>query len=176
MKPSNSSPDAGGLPQGMNRPCAITNEQRSLFRITLATALASLGVSRDDLRRWRNLGWVSFDDNLTEELDEFGDPRSAEISLIRDIARSGLSDAQIGVLLSELPKPYAYNSDRITFSFRHGWIELEPPAEIPEPSEIIEEHLDEWLSNCDQETLEDLRNRVEHALAACIGGKPSDPG
>jgi hypothetical protein len=101
-------------------------------------------------------------------LDEFDDPKSFEIQIVRDVVRSGLSDVQIESLLAKLPKPFAFNPERLAFSFRHGWVYVEPPVEIPEPSEVIEEHLDEWMAQCDEETLEDLRDKVTNVLKTCV--------
>ena len=161
------------LPLGMERPQPITSHQGCLFRISLADALVRLCVSPDDLRRWHERGWLSFDGSMNEELDEFDDPRVFEIQVVRDIVRSGLTDAQIESLLSQLPKPFAFNPDRLAFSFRHGWVHVAPPLEIPEPSEVIEEHLDEWMAQCDEETLENLRERVTDALIMCVEKGPN---
>jgi len=150
------------------RPQSTINHQPCLFRVTLAEMLARLGVSFGDLRRWHERGWLSFDENMNEPLDEFDDPRSFEIQIVRDIVRSGLSDVQIESLLAKLPKPYSFNPDRLAFSFRYGWVYVEPPTEIPEPSEVIEEHLDEWMAQCEEETLNDLRERVADALNRCV--------
>ncbi len=165
MKKSHSLAD--DLPSGLTRPAPITDFQPGLFRVSLPDALARLGVNPDDLRRWRDSGWLSFNENLTEEMDEFGDPRIFEIQIVRDIVRSGLTDAQIEALLSNLTKPFAFDPDRLSFSFRHGWVQVALPVETPEPSEVIEEHIDEWIANCDQATLEELRDKIAEALEAC---------
>ena len=149
------------------RPQPITDHQPGLFRVTLPDVIAGLGVSLDDLRRWHDSGWLSFNEKLDEALDEFGDPRIFEIQIVRDIVRSGLSDAQIDVLLSKLPKPFAFNPDKLAYSFRHGWVQVEPPVEIPEPSEVIDEHIDDWIANCGEATLADLRDKIDEALEAC---------
>lgn len=167
-------PSASDLPPGLMRPQFTINHQPCLFRVTLAEVLARLSVSADDLRRWHDRGWLSFDVNMDEALDEFDDPKSFEIQVVRDVVRSGLSDVQIESLLAKLPKPFAFNPERLAFSFRHGWVYVEPPVEIPEPSEVIEEHLDEWMAQCDEETLEDLREKVTNVLKTCVekGGNP----
>lgn len=149
----------------MVRPHPASHEP-CLFRIRLSDVIARLGVSLDDLRRWHDGGWLSFTATMSEEVNEFDDPKVFEIQMVRDIARSGLSDAQIETLLSQLPKPYAFNPDRIAYSFRHGWIQVAPPVEIPDPSEVIEEHLDGWIEQCDGETLEALRDKVKEAILA----------
>jgi hypothetical protein len=159
---------ASDLPPGLMRPQFTINHQPCLFRVTLAEVLARLSVSADDLRRWHDRGWLSFDENMDEALDEFDDPKSFEIQIVRDVVRSGLSDVQIESLLAKLPKPFAFNPERLAFSFRHGWVYVEPPVEIPEPSEVIEEHLDEWMAQCDEETLEDLRDKVTNVLKTCV--------
>jgi hypothetical protein len=155
------------LPPGLTRPCPLTGFEVGLFRVTLPETLAKQGVSLDELRRWHDNGWLSFNDKLTGELDEFGDPRIFEIQIVRDIVRSGLSDAQVEVLLSKLPKPFAFNPDALAFSFRHGWVQVAPPIEIPDPDEVIEEHIDDWIVSCCESTLEDLRDKIEEALKAC---------
>jgi len=145
----------------------LLGDEPCLFRIGHSAAIARLGVSPNDLQRWHDRGWLSFGATVNEELNEFDDPKIFEIQIVRDIARSGLADAQIEVLLSKLPKPLAYNPDRLAYSFRHGWIEVESSVEIPEPSEVIEEHLADWIANCGAATLEDLRYKIEEALKLC---------
>ena len=156
-----------GLPHGLIRPRPHTDHQPCLFRVTLAEMLARLGVSPDDLRRWHGRGWLSFDENMNETLDEFDDPKTFEIQIVRDVVRSGLSDAQIEVLFSKLPTPFAFNPHTLAYSFCHGWVQVAPPEEIPEPSDVIEEHIDEWITNCDEATLEDLRDKIAEALKMC---------
>ena len=157
------------------RPQSTINHQPCLFRVTLAEMIVRLSVSADDLRRWHDRGWLSFDENMDEALDEFDDPKCFEIQIVRDVARSGLSDVQIECLLSKLPKPFAFNPDRLAFSFRHGWVYVQPPVEIPEPSEVIEEHFDEWLAQCGEETLEQLREKVNDALKTCLEERSLSP-
>lgn len=165
MTLSHSDPNPDGLPLGLVRPVpTITDQQPCLFRVSLPDALAKLGVSPDDLNRWHGQGWLSFDATMDEELDEFSDPKLWEIQVVRDIVRSGLTDAQIGVLFSKLPKPFAFNPDALVYSFRHGWVLVPPRVEIPEPSEVIEEHLDDWIADRDQGTLESLRDKISEAL------------
>ena len=160
------------MPPGLTRPCPITNCQPGLFRVSLADTIARLGVSPDDLGRWHDSRWLSFSEELNEDLDEFGDPRILEIQIVRDIVRSGLSDAQIEVLLSKLPKPFAFDPDTLAYSFRHGWVQVAPQVEIPDPDDVIEEHLDGWIANCNKASLEELRDKIEEALKLCAENEP----
>jgi|GEM_PF-1304953 len=176
MTPLHSDPISDELPSGLVRPQPTTNHQGCLFRISLADALFRLRVSPDDLRRWYERGWLSFGEGLTEEFDEFDDPRVFEIQVVRDIVRSGLTDVQIENLLAELPKPFAFDPTRLAFSFRYGWVCVEPPVEIPEPSDVsdvIEQNIDDWIAECDEETLEGLQARVADALRDLRGKRAS---
>ena len=145
------------------RPYPKTRRQRSLFEVSLATAIARFGVSSDDLRRWHGRGWLSFDEMMNEGLNEYDDPKIFEIQFVRDLVRSGLTDAQIEILFDKLPKPFAFDPDAIAYSFRHGWVSVVPPV-IPEPFEVIEEHIDGWIEECDQEALERLRDQIAEKL------------
>lgn len=165
MTPSNDA-FSDALPPGMVRPEPITEYQLGLFQISLADALVQLRVSPDDLQRWHERGWVSFDAGWSGKLDQFCDPRIFEIQIVRDVVRSGLADAQIDGLLSQLPKPLAFAPHRLAFSFVYGWVHVQPPVEIPEASDV-QNNLDEWIEQCDEEQLEDLRDKVAEALAAC---------
>jgi hypothetical protein len=152
------------LPPGLVRPCPSTSWQPSLFKMSLKTALARAGVSVDDVRRWHGSGWLSFDEKLADELDEFDDPRVWEILIVRDVVRCGLADAQIEVLFSKLPRPFTFQPDSLAYTFRHGWVCVLPPVKAPEPSDVIEEHLDGWIEECDEETLERLRAKITETL------------
>lgn len=156
------------LPRGLMSPLPVIEHQPCLFRLSLADALAGLGVSPDDLRRWHDRGWISFDGKMDEMLGEYDDPKVFEIQIVRDIVRSGLTDAQIEVLLAGLPKPFAFDPDRLVYSFRHGWVQVVPPAEAPSPAEIIDDHFDEWLVNFDEEALIGLRDKISEALRMCV--------
>jgi len=114
------------------------------------------------MRRWKAAGLLSFDVTLDSEVDEFDDPKTHELQFIRDLVRSGLSDSQIEWLLVQLPKPYSFNPDRIAFSFRHGWVNA--AIVQPDPDEIIEEYLNAWLDDQDEDELRELMERIATRL------------
>jgi hypothetical protein len=104
--------------------------------------LARARVSLDELERWRAKGWISFDAAELETLDE---PLLHEIMFVRNLARSGLPDAQIDGLLRELEPPYRYDPTRTAYSFAFGWVQI--PA-LPEDSEVdvfFREHMSTWV-------------------------------
>jgi DNA-binding transcriptional MerR regulator len=162
MIPSNSARDE--LPEGMVRPQATSMRGESLFHVSLSELAANLGISHDELLRWHQRGWLSFEPNPNQILNQFDDPIMNEIQIIRNVVRSGLTDAQIEVVLSTLPRPPAHNPDRLAYSFRYGWIFVPPPPQIPDSSEVIEQNLNEWIAGCDRLTLEDLRDQIDEVL------------
>jgi len=141
--------------------------QQSLFPITLKDALVRLGISEDDLSRWNSKGWVSFDGSVDFKLNEYDDPLIFKLTFVRDIVRSGLSNSQIEYLLDQLPKPFAFNPDRIAYSFKYGWVETMPEES---PEDIIEEYIDSWLEEIDTERLQELQNRIFELLDPAKNG------
>lgn len=112
------------LPEGWCRP--TINEQPTFFPQPSDEALATLDVTRGDLRRWRELGWISFDIDVTAQID---DPEACEIGFVRNLARSGLTITQINEFLADLPKPYRYSPQNTTYHFVYGW--MTPVREKP---------------------------------------------
>jgi hypothetical protein len=149
------------LPRWFKRPRPVEIFQLSLFQITLKDALVRLRISEDELSRWNSKGWVSFDGSVDSQLNEHDDPLIFQLIFVRDIVRSGLSDSQIEYILDQLPKPLAFNPDRIAYSFKYGWVET-VPAESPE--DIIEEYIDSWLEEIDTERLQELQERIYELL------------
>jgi hypothetical protein len=116
--------------------------QMTLFPTTLKELLKELGLTRRELNEWNRRGWTV----LTDAKAKADEPERFELAFLRDITRSGLRPDQVNLLLQSLEKPYAYNPQTILLSFMHGWVQLAPPPDPPSPSEVIGEHLDEWLS------------------------------
>lgn len=146
-------------------------QQPGLFDVPIETLLPRLCVSPDELARWHQKGWISSAPSFSQLVDEFSDPRVWEIVFVRDIVRCGLSDAQIEWLFAQCPKPFAFDPDRIAYSFIHGWVEGSPPSDPDSPDQIIEEHLDSWLEECDDERLEILRDQID----AILKNRPAQP-
>lgn len=68
------------------------------------------------------------------------------------------------MLIKQIPKPLGVDPDKVSYSFRHGWVITDPPG----PFEQIEEHLDEWLEHLveagEAEKLIELRDKIADAL------------
>lgn len=142
--------------------------QPTLFPEPTPTALASLRVSTDDCDRWRRAGWLSFDCRHVPKLDA---TEIYELEFIRDLVRSGLSDGQINEILKDLPKPYAYNPRVVAYNFTLGWVQAPVVLEIPEPEDVIDEHLEPWVDSLaedgDRERLDQLLSLVQQAIGRC---------
>jgi hypothetical protein len=98
------------------------------------------------------------------ELNEPDDPKILELHFVRDVVRSGLSDAQITQLFEQCPKPHSFDPERTAFSFRYGLVQAIPPAEPDEPEAVIEAHLDSWIEECDEARLKALHDQIVERL------------
>jgi len=160
VNPYKSNPE---LPECWSRP--YPDFQRTLFAEATDQALAALKVSRDDVRRWQSLGWISFDVDGMDCLDW---PHTSEIQFVRNIARSGLLDAQVSALVENLPKPFRFDNEEVAYHFTHGWV-------VPtrhDPYEVIEKNLHEWL---DELAERKAKQRLTQ-LAATIAEKLEEIG
>ena len=165
------------LPPWFERPRPELTRQLTLFAAAVSEILASLRVSTDELARWHNKGWMSFGPERTSELQP-GDV--GEIRFVRDVVRSGLTDAQIDRLFAELPRPMNFDPDAVAYSFSLGWVAAMPPAPEADPIEVVDEHLDDWLADLDvdanQGRLIELRDRITTLLAPIMEShEPDDP-
>ena len=125
------------LQNELRRPSQVPCQLR-LFPDLRDDVLAKARVSIDEVARWQLLGWVSYDVTALETLEDY---QTAEIVFIRDIARSGMTDALITEMLGELPKPYAYPPSTTAYNFSCGWVEVV----FPDMDEMMDQHLEGWV-------------------------------
>ena len=144
------------------------NVQPTLFPKLADEVLAGLGVERGDARRWRELGWLSFDVDAAKHIDE---PEEWEVAFVRNIARSNLSLRQIDELLADLPKPFRYDPVATAYHFEHGW--GTPRKE--DPFDVIDREVEDWVNDLAQNgrsgRLEALLEAVSQALASMDEGR-----
>ena len=152
------------LPAWFVRPKKRGGIQATLFPEDVHEVLARLKISPDDLARWDQNEWVSFDSNTTHLL---GPEQIHEIIFVRDLVRSGLPDAFLKVLLEQLPKPLAVDPNQIAFSFTHGWV---LPAFTREPDlwEHIEENVEAWLDQLAEDGQNDRLVELREKIGALI--------
>ncbi len=160
MNPKPSHPE---LPAWFTPPWPSDNVQECLFKMSLESALAQAQVSPDELNRWHSQRWISFA-FVPMELNEPDDPKIVELHFVRDVVRSGLSDAQITQLFDQCPKPHSFDPERTAFSFRYGLVQAIPPVEPDEPETVIETHLDSWIQECDEALLTALQDQIVQRL------------
>lgn len=143
---------------GWFRPRQTT--QRTLFPEARDGFLARIRLSLDELERWQERGWLSFDARSMTELDE---PETTEILFVRNLAHSGLPDAIINTMLETLPKPYSYDPLATAFNFIHGWVAL-PPFDEEDVDRFMDDYLEEWtkakLESGDMELLDKVYRAV----------------
>jgi len=133
--------------------------QGSLFVSTREEFIAKVFASVDEMSSWRLKGWLSFDPLTLAQYDE---KERVEVQFIEGLARSGLSNAMIDRMLSNLEKPYCYDSSTTFFSFvENRWIGL-PPAQ--DPAEVTREYLNELVVNQDWGALRELHNEISQTL------------
>lgn len=133
--------------------------QSTLFSDPIDQVLASLQVSRDDVKRWQAKGWISFDIDDMNVLDW---THFSEIEFIRNIARSGLLDAQLNSLLKELPKPYRFKREKIAYHFTSGWV----VSTVDDLDKMVQRYIASLYENGETEQLQDL------AATTCLRGQP----
>ena len=159
------SPSQPAIPDPWYRP--HPEMQSHLFGERVEDVLASTHVSRDDLRRWLERGWISFD---VDELDEVQMPLVWEIEFVRNVARSGLSDAQINEFLFNLEKPYRFNPEFVAFHFSFGWV----CPQRHDPDDVVEEHLDEWLDSLADSEEFDRLEKLQDQIARLLEKRPDE--
>ncbi len=158
--------DRDNLPRCWTRPWQRNRAQACLFADPRDVGLASLSVSEDEIRRWHDAGWISEQAVTGELLHGY---LVEEIEFIRDIARSGLSDGQISLLLRNLGHDeFSYNCHEIAYSFRYGRVQVAEP-ERPDFIEFISECADDE----DEVSLEELL-RAEEILTEAIAARQAD--
>lgn len=154
------------------QPRRCHEKQQFLFCQPVDELLAGLRVSRDETLRWHNLGWLSFNVN---DLDKLEQPLECELRLICSLTRSGLEDAQINTILAPLEKPYRYQFKSMAFHFDYGLVSPPPAAS---PFDVIEQELGDFLESLAEigatPKLESIKNRIEQLLAPPTNNKHID--
>jgi hypothetical protein len=84
------------LPACWQRPTADC--QPTFFPQPVDALLADVRVTKDDLCRWKCLGWLSFDVDGVDTLDL---PEEKEIRFVRHLVMAGLGNSEIERLLND---------------------------------------------------------------------------
>ncbi len=127
--------------------------------------LAAAGVSLDDLDRWCDKGWISFD---ARGVDQLSTHMAHEVVFIRNLVQSFLSDAQIDALLKKLEKPYQYDPTRTAYSFAYGWVQPPPMLDGIEIDEFVESHLRSWIDDKVKDAEVELLRKLEMTFSIAV--------
>lgn len=139
--------------------------QPTLFPVDVDTFSVEANVSADEMRRWHNLGWLSFD---PADKPRFDEAEHCEVRFVAGLARSGLSDAWIKRLLEPLPKPYCYDPDATLYSFvQNAWVSLPPKPQFDVAREL-DGYLRDLADNGEWDSLRAIRNTIDSLLDETI--------
>ena len=158
------------LPPWFIRAWPSHNFQGSLFTVSLESVLAHTKVSPDEINRWHANRWISFA-FVPMELNDHDDPKILELHFVRDVVRSGLTDAQITEFFDQCPEPHSFDPTRTAFSFRYGLVQVAPAEEPDEPATVIEANLDDWIQECDEDRLTKLHVQIAERIKMLINEK-----
>ncbi len=139
------------------------NAGPSFMPVDTATVLAEAGISVEQARRWFGNGWLSFSPDERPKLDSH---EMRELSFVRSLADSPLTESQIGTFLSRLFKPYRYDCSRVAWSFLYGWVEMPIFWEQRDLNRVFEEHFDQWLRHL---VATGQRERIDNLYEEIIG-------
>lgn len=156
---------ADDLPECWLRPQPST--QATLFPRPTDEVLTDLGVSRGDVRKWRDLGWIAFDVDVIDRLDQ---PEEWELGFVRSLARSSLSIRQIDELLVGLDRPLRYDPARVAFHFAHGWVVPRPE----DPFAIVDREVEDWIASLRQDGDTDRLQALAELINDALGGDDSE--
>ena len=131
--------------------------QPTLFPMPLERFETESQVSADEMRRWHQAGWLSFDPANMTQVDWGED---TEVRFIRALARSGMNDEWITIVLAPLSRPFCYEPATTFFSFAtRSWISL--PTK---PDSSIEDKITALADAEDWESLRDIRDMIDGYL------------
>lgn len=138
--------------------------QKTLFPIkNLASFETEKSVSADEMKRWHDKGWLSFN---PFDLSEFDEPQWVEIEFVKAVARFGLTDDWIDHILASLDEPYCYNPKNTFYSFADKcWKTAPEPIEtLAKMKEIAYEYIQKLGDVGKLEELTEMRDEINDML------------
>lgn len=115
----------------------VTAAQQLLFPSSPHSVCDYIGLGWQAALRLQEEGWLSFSLETTSELDE---AQEAELRFVGALLLAGCDRRMLGVLLTGLPRPFAYDLKKLYFDWaaRHWRL-------LPDPSSNPETTFTEWL-------------------------------
>jgi hypothetical protein len=125
------------LPACWRRP--TVDCQPTFFPQPVDALLADVRVTRDDLRRWKCLGWLSFDVDCADTLDL---PEEKEIRFVRHLVMAGFGNSEIERLLND-GRRHSFDVETTAYHFAYGWV----TPTIEEPFEVVDANVEDWFAD-----------------------------
>ena len=141
------------------RQMSLFPDAPSLFPMTIDTLEVESRISYDEMVRWFDEGWLSFDPRVVQTFEE---PHLGELRFLGSLLRAGLGTPWVRHILCNLTRPYRYHPDRMLYSFaRNAWYEL--PRE-PANKDLVRDAIQRCVDAGDVELLEEVRDEINAVL------------
>src|SRR4051812_15593262 len=138
----------------------VVAAQQMLFPPSPRVLCTELGLNWWAALKLHEDGWLSFCPQNTAKLDE---AQEAELRFVGSLVIGGCDPQMLTALLSELPKPYAYQGDRLYFDWSsRRWRLLPEPHADPEA--LFSDWLDALVERADTGSLAGIMELANDAL------------
>ena len=139
----------------------VVAAQQLLFPASPRALCGELGLNWWAALKLHEDGWLSFCPANTARLDE---AQEAELRFVGSLVIAGCDPGMLNVLLSELPKPYAYHGGRLYYDWatRH-WRSL--PEQHTDLEALFADWLDALVERADTGSLAGILELTNDALS-----------
>jgi hypothetical protein len=135
--------------------------QQLLFPSSPQSLCDEMGLNWQAAARLQEEGWLSFSLESTTQLDE---AQEAELRFVGALVLAGCDRHMLGVLLASLPRPYAYDFQRLYYDWRgRRWRLLPDPRTHPET--VFADWIDLLVQTRDVASLVGIVELAQDALA-----------
>src|SRR5437867_4125852 len=139
----------------------VAAAQQLLFPPAPRSVGEGLGLNWWTALKLHEEGWLSFSPQDTPQLDE---AQEAELRFVGSLVVAGCDRNMLALLLSPLPKPYAYHASRLYYDWpARRWRLLPEPDANPEAA--FADWLEELVANRDHGSLSGILELTQDALA-----------
>lgn len=140
--------------------------QQLLFPSTPHHLCDELGLNWWTVVKLYEDGWLSFFPENTLRMDE---AQEAELRFVGSLVVAGCDQNMLALLLSDLPKPYAYDLHRLYFDWNlRRWRLLPDPRAYPEAA--FTDWLERLVQHGDIGSLVGIGELARDALTRVVGG------
>jgi hypothetical protein len=139
----------------------VAAAQQLLFPSSPRSVCDEIGLNWQAAMRLEEEGWLSFSLETLWELDE---AQEAELRFVGSLVLAGCDRNMLGLLLSSLARPYAYDSKRLYFDWNsRRWRLLPDPGAHPETA--FADWLEALVQTHDTGSLRGIVELTQDALA-----------